>query len=76
MSHSFDKRWSFNGNVEKPTFKPSLLVKFPANPKAIEEFKEWRAERICHSFVTDGKIIFLNDCTHELKGQTVDLPSI
>lgn len=29
---------------------------------------------ICHSFVTDGKIQFLSDCTHELAGQTVELP--
>lgn len=28
----------------------------------------------CHSFVRDGKIQFLGDCSHELKGQTVDLP--
>jgi hypothetical protein len=30
--------------------------------------------RICHSFVTDGRIHFLGDCTHHLAGQTVDLP--
>lgn len=28
---------------------------------------------MCHSFITDGKIQFLDDCTHELRGQTVDL---
>ena len=28
---------------------------------------------VCHSFVTDGKIQFLGDCTHELAGQTVEL---
>lgn len=28
----------------------------------------------CHSFVTDGRIQFLGDCTHSLAGQTVDLP--
>ena len=27
----------------------------------------------CHSFVTDGKIRFLGDSTHKLKGQTVPL---
>jgi hypothetical protein len=31
-------------------------------------------ERQCHSFVTDGKIQFLPDCYHSLKGQTVELP--
>lgn len=29
---------------------------------------------VCHSFVTDGRIQFLSDCTHALAGQTVDLP--
>lgn len=35
-----------------------------------------RIDMICHSFVRDGKIQFLGDCTHELAGQTVDLPEI
>lgn len=67
-------RWSWNGDAEKPTFSPSVLVTYPANPDADEEFKEWRTERRCHSFVTDGRIQFLSDCTHEKAGQTVDLP--
>ncbi|MHC8396108.1 hypothetical protein ACYZT8_21075 [Pseudomonas sp. LB3P93] len=29
---------------------------------------------VCHSFVIDGCIQFLGDCTHELASQTVDLP--
>ncbi len=28
----------------------------------------------CHTFVTDGRIQFLDDCSHKLAGQTVDLP--
>ena len=30
----------------------------------------------CHSFVTDGKIQYLNDCTHEYAGQTIELEDI
>ena len=52
-----DKIWTFNGNLENPTIKPSIL-----NPNAR-----------CHSFVTEGEIKFLNDSTHELAGKTVDL---
>lgn len=66
--------WGWNGNADKPTFTPSVLVTYPANPDASDEFKEWRTERRCHSFVTDGRIQFLGDCTHGLAGQTVDLP--
>ena len=58
--------WEFNGNLERPTFKPSIRSQQP--------WKE--AERVCHSFVTDGRIQFLDDCTHLLKGETVDLPEI
>lgn len=33
-------------------------------------------DTVCHSFVTDGKIQFLGDCTHKLAGHTVDLPDM
>ncbi|MCZ4340562.1 hypothetical protein O4H52_03015 [Sphingomonadaceae bacterium G21617-S1] len=29
---------------------------------------------VCHSFVRNGQIEFLSDCTHALAGQTVPLP--
>lgn len=66
--------WQFNGNGDAPTFAPSVLVRWPANPNATDEFKEWRNERRCHSFVREGRIEFLTDCTHALGGQTVELP--
>jgi len=68
--------WTFNGDINKPTVSPSILVRYPANPNAMEEFKEWRKERVCHSFVKGGMIQFLSDCTHKLAGQTVELPDI
>lgn len=55
-------QWTWNGSLERPTFSPSLLCN-----------KDHAASR-CHSYVTDGKIQFLNDCHHNLKGQTVELP--
>jgi hypothetical protein len=65
--------WTWNGSAERPTFSPSVLVTHDAKPDASEEFKEWRTARACHSFVTDGQIQFLGDCTHALAGQTVPL---
>lgn len=63
--HAFDlSRWEFNGDLEKPTFSPSMLVN-KDDPKSR-----------CHSFVKDGNIQFLNDCFHELKGQTVPLEGL
>lgn len=51
--------WNWNGDTEKPTFTPSLLT----------TDHNYR----CHSFITDGKVRFLSDCSHEFAGQTVDL---
>lgn len=59
--------WQFNGDTERPTFTPSLLVN--------RDFSHPGVPR-CHSFVRDGRIQFLGDSTHELAGQTVDLPGI
>ena len=67
-------RWTWNGNAEKPTFTPSVLVRYEAVPEAPDDMAEWRTERLCHSYVTDGRIEFLSDCTHDLVGKTVDLP--
>lgn len=73
--------WTWNGNAEKPTFTPSILVT-GVQPITDEQHAVWkRGERLpeprplrCHSFVTDGRIQFLGDCTHDLAGETVDLP--
>lgn len=66
--------WEWNGDGDLPTFTPSVLVTHDAKPEASEKFKEWRTARACHSFITDGKIQFLSDCTHALAGQTVPVP--
>lgn len=60
------KCWGFNGDLERPTFTPSIL--------SSASYGEERTPFQCHSFVRDGRIEFLSDCTHALAGQTVDLP--
>jgi len=86
--HFADERWTFNGNEELPTFTPSFLVSSTRmTDKGIADYNAWsdagypkRTEpfdsvpMVCHSFVTDGKIQYLNDCTHELAGQTLEIP--
>jgi hypothetical protein len=59
--HHFDSRWTFNGDVEKPTFSPSLVV-CGNSP-----------EHKCHLFIREGKIEYLSDCHHKLAGQTVEM---
>jgi hypothetical protein len=79
--------WGFNFDLNKPTFTPSLLV---TSGHYVEGYKSdtcwctFRKENPdcsfecyrCHSFVTDGRIQFLGDCSHKLAGQTVELPDI
>lgn len=43
------------------------------NPAPLGYAGEYVVE-VCHSFVTEGRIQFLGDCTHALANQTVDLP--
>lgn len=33
-------------------------------------------DTVCHSFVRDGRIEFLGDCTHELAGKSVALEPV
>lgn len=54
--------WTWNGNIESPTLKPSVLSKMGRDGSVV-----------CHSWINDGKVQFLADCTHEFKGQTLDL---
>lgn len=77
--------WGYNANPEKPTFTPSVLTRghrlvrdehghwtgeyrLDANGKPIEE--------VCHTFITNGMVQFLGDCTHALAGQTLPLPEL
>lgn len=62
--------WVWNQSLEKPTLSPSILVTYNGSDAGVDG----APPAVCHSFVTDGRIQFLSDCTHELAGQTVDLP--
>lgn len=70
-SHTINDKWDFNGDFEYPTIKPSVLFK----GGRFDKNENWIDLR-CHSFVTDGKIRFLNDCSHNLAGKTVNLPEL
>lgn len=51
--------WKWNKNVNKPTLSPSLLAQ--------------AGKDRCHSYIKDGEIQFLMDCSHEFAGQTLPL---
>jgi len=55
-----EKAWIFNDNIKEPSLQPSILASYGQ-------------DEICHHFLTNGKISFLSDCTHELKNKTIDM---
>lgn len=63
-NHTPLSEWQFNGNLDKPTFSPSLLYT--------------RSDSMgrCHLFLRNGIIDFLSDCEHELKSKSVPLPEL
>lgn len=64
--HVCDSRWTFNGDEVKPTFDGSVLCR--------SKYGDPPTDRVCHLYVRDGKIEYLSDCTHEMAGQTIDMP--
>jgi hypothetical protein len=58
--------WSWNGDTEKPTFRPSILTQANYTEIARKDF-------CCHSFVNDGMVQFLSDCSHKYAGKTMEL---
>lgn len=69
-----DGRWTFNGDVERPTFKPSINI--CCNPKDHKEYRPECPTTRCHFVITDGEISFGDDSTHALAGQKVPLPDL
>jgi hypothetical protein len=69
--------WGFNGDLVRPTFSPSVLVTYdgPDADGKDTGFGGGPPSR-CHSFVRNGRIEFLPDCSHALANQTVELPEI
>ncbi len=59
---SIHPTWEWNYDILEPTFTPSLLY-----PESTPR---------CHLYLTRGKIQFLGDCGHDLKGQTVPMVPI
>ena len=58
--------WTFDGNLEAPTFSPSLLCNRNATPEDVK-----LGVHRCHLFLRKGMVEYLSDCTHELAGKTI-----
>lgn len=55
--------WSWDGSLDRPSISPSVLVRFT----------RCDVPQVCHSFVREGVVEFLGDCTHALAGQSVPM---
>ena len=82
LSSDAGGNWGYNGNPDAPTFTPSILVTGTIRMSDAEHAEYMKTKILpepvpftCHSFVTDGQIQFLGDCTHALANQTVPIPS-
>lgn len=82
--HYMPDSWTFNGNLERPTFSPSF--KHSGIQRVFVDGQwngEWKRDAagntipyICHYILTDGILNFCGDCTHALVGQSVPLPAL
>jgi hypothetical protein len=59
--HGFNDTWQKSGPDDAPTVSPSLLTRDHAGG-------------VCHLFIRNGQLEFLDDCTHPLAGKTVAIP--
>jgi hypothetical protein len=82
--HPLPDGWTFNGDLERPTFSPSFAQ---GGMQTVQVDGKWTGEwvrdgegkpvpRVCHYFVEEGRLRFLDDCTHPLAGKTIDMPDL
>ena len=67
--------WSFDGNVNRPTFGPSVRHFYPAQP-AEPGFEAEPEKTFCHYFIKKGIFEYCGDCLHDLKGKHVPMRPI
>lgn len=84
--HPLPDSWTFNGDVNKPTFTPSF--KQSGYKRIMTEDGHWTGQWgwsdeldgpvpfICHYILTAGILNFCADCSHKLAGQKVPLPEL
>jgi len=82
--HVIPSTWSFNGNVDRPTFAPSVLIR--GNRLVTEDGRwtgEWRRDAkgdpipyVCHYFLENAVLIFCADSTHSLADRRIALPGL
>lgn len=83
--HPLPNSWTFDGDVNNPTFNPSFKHE---GCKTIKDENgcwtgEWELDgqgkpiqEICHYHLHNGILHFCPDCSHDLKNQSIPLPEL
>lgn len=82
--HMIPDRWRFDGNVDRPTFSPSVKI---TGKQTVKEKGRWTGEWVrdangkaldycCHYILTAGTLNFCADSTHALAGKAIPLPPL
>lgn len=58
--------WTFNGDVTRPTFGPSILCYHTTEGGG--------RKAVCHYFLREGRLEYCGDSPHQYAGQTIELP--
>lgn len=76
VEHPFSNgaKWTFNGDLHRPTFSPSVKIKIGPMPTVPADRPDAGKVFICHYHIRSGVIEYCSDCTHSLSGQKVPLP--
>lgn len=85
--HAINGGWAFDGNLEAPTFSPSVLATSGHYSPGWKGPSCWCTYRVdhpdcsfkcrrCHTLIEAGMVEFRGDCTHALAGQTLPLPDL
>jgi|SRR5579862_721653 len=80
----FPSGWTFDGNLERPTFTPSfkhwgiqrVFVAGKWTGEWVRDANGNTVQFLCHYILTAGQLNFQNDCTHALVGKSVPLPPL
>ena len=83
--HRLPDSWTFNGDLESPTFTPSFRHSGMQTVNAADGSwtGEWVRDAngktvpfVCHYILTAGVLNFCADSTHALAGQSIQLPPL
>jgi hypothetical protein len=82
--HVLPDSWSFDNDLEKPTFMPSfkhsgvrrVFVKGEWTGDWIRDTNGDTVPYVCHYHLISGQLQFCSDSTHALAGKTVLLPPL